>query len=81
MGYDLTPDVSFFAQIQDARIWGSEGPGGMSAAGQSGIGTVSRQNNSANGNGLDLPQGQSQVKKSLFPGPKLRGGSAGKLTG
>src|SRR5712691_6482035 len=25
VGYDLTPDVSFFAQIQDARIWGSEG--------------------------------------------------------
>src|SRR5207237_8416444 len=24
VGYDLTPDVSFFAQIQDARIWGTE---------------------------------------------------------
>src|SRR5437899_2991595 len=26
VGYDLTPDVSFFVQIQDARIWGTEGP-------------------------------------------------------
>src|SRR6266571_6295247 len=25
VGYDLTPDVSFFAQIQDERIYGSEG--------------------------------------------------------
>ena len=22
VGYDLTPDVSFYAQIQDARVWG-----------------------------------------------------------
>src|SRR5947209_18592822 len=25
VGYDLTPDVSFFAQLQDARVWGAEG--------------------------------------------------------
>ncbi|HZC81815.1 MAG TPA: hypothetical protein VE222_08885, partial [Nitrospiraceae bacterium] len=25
VGYDLTPDVSFFAQLQDARVWGGEG--------------------------------------------------------
>src|SRR5438067_2593135 len=31
VGYDLTPDVSFFAQIQDARIWGSECLGGACA--------------------------------------------------
>src|SRR2546426_1023568 len=36
VGYDLTPDVSFFAQIQDARIYGSENTGTSS-----GIATVS----------------------------------------
>src|SRR5207244_5242364 len=41
VGYDLTPDVSFFAQIQDARIWGTEGTG---TAAFSGIGAVSSQN-------------------------------------
>src|SRR6266571_6981490 len=55
VGYDLTPDVSFFAQIQDARIWGTEGPFGTSAAATSGIGAVSAQNQ--NGSGLDLHQG------------------------
>src|SRR5881397_3412368 len=38
VGYDLTPDVSFFAQIQDARIYGGEG--GVPAT-ASGIGSVS----------------------------------------
>src|SRR5436309_12531645 len=38
VGYDLTPDVSFFAQLQDARVWGTEGNSlGGSPAG-SGIG-------------------------------------------
>src|SRR5439155_24612572 len=42
VGYDLTPDVSFFAQIQDARIWGSEGTQATgNAASSSGIGAVS----------------------------------------
>src|SRR5256712_13114066 len=31
-GYDLTPDVSFFAQIQDASIWGPDGPAGGTTA-------------------------------------------------
>src|SRR5881396_3866563 len=31
VGYDLTPDVSFFAQLQDARVWGCEGGAGSSA--------------------------------------------------
>src|SRR5438309_11907336 len=35
VGYDLTPDVSFFAQLQESRIWGSEGApngsGGLTA--------------------------------------------------
>ncbi len=74
VGYDLTPDVSFFAQIQDARIWGSEGPGGMSAAGQSGIGTVSSQNNAASGNGVDLHQGYILVKNLFLPGLSLKAG-------
>jgi len=50
VGYDLTPDVAFFAQLQDARFWGTEG-----AAGASGIATVSGAN--ANGTGVDLHQG------------------------
>src|SRR5207245_2041724 len=46
VGYDLTPDVSFFAQLADARIWGSEGTSALST---SGIGTVSNQNNNGTG--------------------------------
>src|SRR5207253_10160788 len=41
VGYDLTPDVSFFAQIQDARVYGSEGGTPFAAGGgatTSGIG-------------------------------------------
>src|SRR5437773_10452833 len=37
VGYDLTPDVSFFAQIQDARIWGSEGTTPASTGGQAAV--------------------------------------------
>src|SRR3989442_4416482 len=46
VGYDLTPDVSFFAQIQDVRIYGTEGPFGAATtgAGQAGIGAISAQN-------------------------------------
>src|SRR5205809_3698616 len=44
VGYDLTPDVSFFAQIQDARIWGTEGPFGATAPANAGSGAVSGQN-------------------------------------
>src|SRR5437879_5500941 len=57
VGYDLTPDVAFFAQLQDVRIWGSEGPlngAGATGAGQSGISAVSSQNQ--NGTSLDLHQ-------------------------
>src|SRR5207247_11439552 len=72
VGYDLTPDVSFFAQIQDARIWGSEGPFGASAATQSGIGAVSAQNQ--NGSGLELHQGYILVKNLGLPGLSLKVG-------
>src|SRR5438876_8322667 len=72
VGYDLTPDVSFFAQIQDARIWGSEGPFGTSAAGASGIGAVSAQNQ--NTSGLDLHQGYILVKNLGVPGLSLKAG-------
>src|SRR2546425_4309092 len=61
VGYDLTPDVSFFAQIQDARIWGNEG-----LAGGSGIGAVSSANQSTTG--VDLHQGYIQLKNVLVPG-------------
>src|SRR3989475_37981 len=72
VGYDLTPDVSFFAQIQDVRIYGSEGPFGASAAALSGIGAVSSQNQ--NGSGLDLHQGYILVKNLLTPGLSLKAG-------
>src|SRR5439155_7305188 len=44
VGYDLTPDVSFFAQIQDARVWGTEGNGLAGSPAGTGIGTVSATN-------------------------------------
>ncbi len=68
VGYDLTPDVSFFAQIQDARVWGSEG----SAAGFSGIGAVSSANQ--NTSGVDLHQGYLQLKNVLVPGLSVKAG-------
>src|SRR3989442_12635638 len=71
VGYDLTPDVSFFAQIQDARIWGTEGPfGAVTGAGASGIGAVSAQNQ--NGSGLDLHQGYFLIKNLGLPGLSLK---------
>jgi hypothetical protein len=66
VGYDLTPDVSFFAQIQDARIYGGECNGAGCGGATSGIGTVSSANN--NGTGVDLHQGYIQVKNILVPG-------------
>src|SRR5437899_4627900 len=73
VGYDLTPDVSFFAQIQDARIWGSEGTQATgNAASSSGIGAVSAQNN--NGSGLDLHQGYILIKNLGVPGLSLKAG-------
>src|SRR5213593_4681820 len=60
VGYDLTPDVSFFAQLQDARVWGSEGNAGGTT---SGIGAVSSANQ---GNtGVDLHQGYILLKNVL----------------
>src|SRR2546426_2645758 len=69
VGYDLTPDVSFFAQLQDARIWGSEGnAGGVT----SGIGAVSSANQ---GNtGVDLHQGYILLKNVLVPGLSVKAG-------
>jgi hypothetical protein len=63
VGYDLSPDVSFFAQLQDARIWGSEGAVPSTT---SGIGAVSSSNN--NGTGVDLHQGYILIKNILTPG-------------
>jgi hypothetical protein len=78
VGYDLTPDVSFFAQIQDARIYGQEcssgatGPVAGCGAGTAGIATVSSAN--ANNTGLDLHQGYILVKNLLVPGLSLKVG-------
>jgi hypothetical protein len=67
VGYDLTPDVSFFAQIQDARIYGGEGGAPATA---SGIGSVSSANNS--GTGVDLHQGYILVKNLGLPGLSMK---------
>lgn len=69
IGYDLTPDVSFFAQIQDARIFGSES-GTAGGVGTGGFASVS----SANGGntGVDLHQGYLQLKNLLVPGLSLK---------
>jgi hypothetical protein len=65
VGYDLTPDVSFFAQVQDARVWGSECITGACTT-ANGIGTVSSANQ--NGAGVDLHQGYILVKNIVTPG-------------
>jgi len=62
VGYDLTPDVAFFAQIADGRTFGSEGAAGNTAV------------TNANGNGLDLHQGYIQLKNVLVPGLSLKAG-------
>src|SRR5437867_1280258 len=81
VGYDLTPDISFFAQIQDARNWGNEGcrtespdlnfgstfNGGCS---NTGIGAVSSSNKF--GTGLDLHQGYILVKNVGVQGLSLK---------
>jgi hypothetical protein len=72
VGYDLTPDVSFFAQIQDARLYGSECNVAACGTGTTGIGTVSSSNN--NGTGLDLHQGYILVKNLGLPGLSLKVG-------
>lgn len=71
VGYDLTPDVSFFAQLQDARIWGGEACAAAACA-TGGLGTVSSAN--VGGTGVDLHQGYIQVKNVLVPGMSLKAG-------
>src|SRR5437667_2901784 len=66
VGYDLTPDVSFFAQIQDARVYGSECNVAGCVGATTGIGTVSSANNGATG--VDLHQGYILVKNVGVPG-------------
>src|SRR3989442_882393 len=72
VGYDLTPDVSFFAQIQDARIWGSEGQSAAGVNTSTGIGAVA----SANGDttGVDLHQGYILLKNVLVSGLSVKAG-------
>lgn len=67
VGYDLTPDVSFFAQISDARYFGTE-----AGAAANGIVAVSTAN--GNFNGIDLHQGYIQLKNVLVPGLSLKAG-------
>src|SRR5438445_3246082 len=72
VGYDLTPDVSFFVQIQDARIWGSEGSTAANVNTSTGIGSVA----SANGDttGVDLHQGYILLKNVLVSGLSVKAG-------
>jgi hypothetical protein len=68
VGYDLTPDVSFFAQIQDARNYGGEGG---NVAG-SGIGAVSTSGIFTGTGGTDLHQGYILVKNAGVPGLSVK---------
>src|SRR2546428_478537 len=72
VGYDLTPDVSFFVQLQDARIWGSEGQSAANTNTSTGIGSVA----SANGDttGVDLHQGYLLLKNVLVSGLSVEAG-------
>jgi hypothetical protein len=70
VGYDLTPDVSFFAQLQDARIWGGECNASTTCTGSTGIGTVSSANQ--NTSGVDLHQGFILLKNLFAPGLSLK---------
>src|SRR5256712_12419146 len=72
VGYDLTPDVSFFAQLQDARVWGTEGNGLTGGPAGSGIGTVSAAN--LGGTGVDLHQGYILLKNVLVSGLSVKAG-------
>jgi hypothetical protein len=77
VGYDLTPDVAFFAQLQDARAWGTEISGAAGAQTGSGIGAVSSANSPGQGtnnnaSGVDLHQAYIQLKNVLVPGLSLK---------
>src|SRR5437899_11834141 len=72
VGYDLTPDVSFFAQLQDARVWGTEGNNLSGSPAGSGIGTVSAAN--LGGTGVDLHQGYILLKNVLVSGLSVKAG-------
>src|SRR3989449_5335643 len=72
VGYDLTPDVSFFVQLQDARIWGSEGQSAANTNTSTGLSSVA----SANGDttGVDLHQGYLLLKNVLVSGLSVKAG-------
>src|SRR2546426_3144292 len=72
VGYDLTPDVSFFAQLQDARVWGTEGNSLAGSPAGSGIGAVSATN--GGGTGVDLHQGYILLKNVLVSGLSVKAG-------
>jgi len=71
VAYDLTPDVKFFAQLQDARTFGSECQGG---AGGASTGAQCVSNTNANNTGVDLHQGYLQVNNILVSGLSLKAG-------
>jgi len=80
VGYDLTPDVAFFAQLQDSRKYGSENctfAGAVAAGGCVGdpqvagtVASVGKANQA--GTGVDLHQGYILVKNILHPGLSIK---------
>ena len=71
VGYDLTPDVVFFAQISDGRTFGQGPAGGNTAVANGGTTATGTING---GTGLDLHQGYIQLKNVLVPGLSLKAG-------
>src|SRR5205807_1424685 len=69
VGYDLTPDVSFFVQLQDARVWGSEGAAPATTGGEPAV-----SSSNSNGTGFDVHQGYIQLKNFLVPGLSVKAG-------
>jgi hypothetical protein len=69
VGYDLTPDVSFFAQIQDARVYGSEAANNTTTGGEPAVSSANLNNT-----GIDLHQGYILVKNLGLPGLSLKAG-------
>src|SRR2546428_8670647 len=79
VGYDLTPDVSFFAQLQDARVWGTEGNGLTGGPAGSGIRNASAAH--LGGTGVDLHQGYILLKNVLVSGLSVKTGRQGVIFG
>src|SRR5437899_7594287 len=78
VGYDLTPDVSFFVQIQDARIWGSEGSTpaafGSTTNTNTSSGIASVASAIGDSTGVVIHQGYILLKNVLVSGLSVKAG-------